>query len=174
MTQPIFMVGARGCGKTTVGQALSQLLGYEFSDTDQTLLQVSGLSVAQIVEKEGWSGFRDRESGILQAVSGKNKVIATGGGIVLSAANRQFMRSQGCVIYLKVPANELLRRLKAFPEEHQRPSLTGRAMTDEIEQVLAQREALYQEAAHHVLDASRTPDEVVFAILQQLHPSAAS
>ena len=52
MTQTIFMVGARGAGKTTVGSALAKALGYKFVDTDLALLCASGLSVADIVERE--------------------------------------------------------------------------------------------------------------------------
>ena len=173
--QPIYMVGARGCGKTTIGRALAQALGFQFSDTDLELLASTGQSVAQIVEAEGWAGFRARESGILQKVTGTggNRVIATGGGIVLSEANRRFMRDHGIVVYLHAPVDVLAHRLSAVPEEDQRPSLTGRPIIEEIEEILLAREALYQDAAHHVLDASAPPQEVVSAIMRQLCPSAA-
>lgn len=173
MTQPIYLVGARGCGKTTVGQALAGVLGYEFIDTDQLLLSTTGRSVAQIVESEGWGGFRAKESAILRSTTGGRKVIATGGGIVLSEANRRCMRANGTVIYLHAQPDILARRLEAFPEEDQRPSLTGRPIAEEIAEILLAREALYQDAAHHVLDASPSPDAVVSAILQRLHPCAA-
>lgn len=174
MTQPLFMVGARGCGKTTVGQALARVLGYAFTDTDEMLWRSTGKTVAEIVAREGWTGFRARESEILTSVTQGNVVVATGGGIILSAANRGFMRARGTVVYLHASAQELSRRLQAYPEEDQRPSLTGKPMIEEIAEVLAAREKLYQEVAHHVLDASQPPDDVVCAILQQLYPSAAS
>lgn len=173
MTQPIFMVGARGCGKTTVGQALAQALGYNFADTDQMLLQMNGRSVAQIVEHEGWGGFRAKESEVLRMATGSGKVIATGGGIVLAENNRRYMRANGTVIYLYAPAGILARRLEAFPEEDQRPSLTGRPIAEEIAEILLAREALYQDAAHHVMDACVSPDRVVAEILRQLYPCAA-
>ncbi len=175
ITQPIFMVGARGCGKTTVGRALAQALGFQFTDTDLILLQSTGLSVAQIVEQEGWEGFRTRESAILHDVAGRGdkQVIATGGGIVLSEINRRFMRAGGTVFYLYATAGVLAHRLEAFPEEDQRPSLTGRPIAEEITEILLAREALYQDAAHHVLDASVPPQDVVAAILQRLCPCAA-
>lgn len=174
MTQPLFMVGARGCGKTTVGQALARVLGYAFTDTDEMLWRSTGKTVAEIVADEGWAGFRARESEILTSVIQGQTVVATGGGIILSAANRHFMRARGTVVYLHVSAQELARRLQVYPDEEQRPSLTGKPMIEEIADVLAAREKLYQEAAHHILDASQAPDDVVYAILQQLYPSAAS
>ena len=53
----IFLVGARACGKTTVGKALAKKLKLPFADTDQHLLDNAGRSVDQIVEAEGWPDF---------------------------------------------------------------------------------------------------------------------
>lgn len=44
-----FMVGARGAGKTTVGSALAQALGYRFIDTDLFMQQTTQMSVADMV-----------------------------------------------------------------------------------------------------------------------------
>ncbi|MRT12816.1 shikimate kinase AroL [Enterobacteriaceae bacterium RIT711] len=174
MTQPIYLVGARGCGKTTVGVALAQALGCNFVDTDHYLLTSTNMSVADIVAQEGWDGFRRRESGALKSVTAPNTVIATGGGMILAESNRQFMREHGVVIYLRAPAQILASRLEAFPEEGQRPTLTGRPITDEIVDVLAAREALYNQAAHHVIDATRPPAEIVEAVIAALHKAHAS
>lgn len=174
MTQPIYLVGARGCGKTTVGVALAQALGFNFVDTDHYLLTTTEMSVADIVAQEGWDGFRRRESGVLQSVTAPDTVIATGGGMVLAEGNRHFMREHGVVIYLRAPAQILASRLEAFPEEGQRPTLTGRPITDEIVEVLAAREALYNQAAHHVVDATHSPEDIVAAVLAALHTAHAS
>ncbi|HGP3602280.1 TPA: shikimate kinase, partial [Yersinia enterocolitica] len=95
MTQTIFMVGARGAGKTTIGKALAQALGYRFIDTDLFMQQTLQSSVAEIVAREGWDGFRLRESMALQTVTAPKTVVATGGGAVLSHDNRTFMRQHG-------------------------------------------------------------------------------
>lgn len=174
MTQPLFLVGPRGCGKTTVGQGLAASLGFQFTDTDRWLFDHTGETVAEIVDKEGWPGFRARESQALQAVTTPATVIATGGGMVLDEANRHFMRQHGQVIYLQVPAATLVERLLASPEEEQRPTLTGKPMVEEIEDVLAQREALYQETAHHVIDASLPVEQIVARIQEVLRLARAS
>lgn len=174
MSQPIFMVGARGCGKTTVGNALARALGYQFADTDLFMQQTSKMSVADVVANEGWHGFRQRESVALQQVTQSRCVIATGGGMVLSPQNRQFMRAQGIVVYLFASATLLGERLEACPESHQRPTLTGRPIVDEMADVLAARETLYRDVAHHVVTASAAPDAIVAEILQILRVSAAS
>lgn len=174
MTQPIFLVGARGCGKTTIGEALAKALGYAFVDTDHWLLSTTRMTVAEIVENEGWPGFRARETQALKAVTAPATLVATGGGMVLAAENRQFMREKGAVIYLQVPPDELARRLNAFPQEEQRPTLTGKPVAEEISDVLAEREPLYRQAAHHVINAAQAPQRVVEAALAALRLAQAS
>ncbi|AIR68960.1 shikimate kinase AroL [Dickeya fangzhongdai] len=173
MTQPIFMVGARGCGKTTVGGELARSLGYEFVDTDIFMQHTSGLTVADVVAAEGWPGFRRRESEALHAVTAPNRIVATGGGMVLLEQNRQFMRTQGIVIYLHAPAQALAQRLQASPQAHQRPTLTGRPIAEEMEAVLREREVLYQDVAHYVVDATRAPAVIVSELVQTLRLPAA-
>jgi shikimate kinase len=171
-TETIFIVGARASGKTTIGQELARALGCDFVDTDQHMLETTCLTVAQVVEKEGWEGFRRRESEALRAVTRPGLVVATGGGMVLSEANRQFMRDNGTVFYLSAPAAVLAARLEANPEEAQRPTLTGRPIVEEVSEVLAARESLYRDAAHQVLDATAAPDLVVAQALEALRESS--
>jgi shikimate kinase len=167
-TQTIFLVGARASGKTTVGQALAKALECNFVDTDQYMLETTSLTVADVVAKEGWEGFRRRESEALRTVTEPGKVIATGGGMVLSEANRDYMRSHGTVLYLSAPASVLAGRLEANPEEAQRPTLTGRPIVEEMSDVLAAREPLYRGAAHHILDATAPLRDVIAQALALL------
>jgi shikimate kinase len=60
MTQPLFLIGPRGCGKTTVGMALADSLNRRFVDTDQWLQSQLNMTVAEIVEREEWAGFLHR------------------------------------------------------------------------------------------------------------------
>lgn len=168
MTQTIFMVGARGAGKTTVGSALAQTMGYHFTDTDLFMQQTTQMSVAEMVAHEGWLGFRRRESIALQTVTQPSTVVATGGGMILAEENRRFMRQHGTVIYLRSPADVLAQRLEEYPQDAQRPTLTGRPIVEEMLEVLAAREALYQEAAHFVMDGTGSPQQVVEQILSAL------
>lgn len=171
MIQPVFLVGARGCGKTTIGRALAETLGYSFADTDSYLLTSTGKSVAEIVAEEGWPGFRARESLALKEVTAASTVVATGGGMILAESNRQFMAERGIAIWLRVPADVLAARLDASPEEAQRPTLTGKSVVDEIVDVLAAREALYRQAARHIIDATRAPSSVVESVIRVLQMS---
>lgn len=172
MTQPLFLVGARGCGKTTSGKCLAAALNLRFIDTDHWLQSHSTMSVADIVALEGWAGFRARESQALHAVTAEGTVVATGGGMVLAAENRRLMNETGTVIYLCAPADILAQRLEASPEDSQRPTLTGRSVTDEVAEILAARDALYREVAHHIIDATLPCEQVVERIVIALNDSS--
>ena len=154
----LYLVGARASGKTTVGKALAKKLGMPFADTDQHLLESAGCSVDQIVETEGWPGFRLRESTALREVSDAHPrgcVVSTGGGMILAEANRSLMRQRGMVVFLDATVEVLAERLGRNPLNSQRPSLTGKGLVEEISDVLNERRPLYEASAHHVVDASR-------------------
>ena len=168
MSLPIYLIGARGCGKTTIGHLLSQTLGYAFNDTDHHLQSSLQCTIAQIVAEQGWESFRDKESASLIQVTTASAVIATGGGIILRPDNCQHMREHGRVFWLKAEPQELAKRLTVDPEAGQRPTLTGRPITEEMSDVLKIRSPLYSSTAHHIIDASRPPQEVVDNILQVL------
>lgn len=118
------------------------------ADTDVWMRERSGLSVAEVVEAEGWDGFRRREAEALRAVAAPKTVIATGGGMVLLPENRTFMRETGRVVYLEAPLRLLRKRLLASPQAAQRPSLTGKGLVEEIEDILKARAPMYRECAH--------------------------
>lgn len=162
----IYLVGARASGKTTVGRRLAGDLGLSFVDTDIRLGQRHGLTVAEVVAKVGWPAFRALESEVLAEVAAEESpaVVATGGGMILAEANRALMKRSGLVFYLSAPAEVLAARLLADPKTEQRPSLTGRSVVEEVAQVLAERERLYREAAHQVVDASADFEEEIAAI----------
>lgn len=174
MSLPIYLIGARGCGKTTIGQALSQALGYAFRDTDHHLQMTTQRTVAEIVAAEGWDSFRARETESLQAVTAPGTIIATGGGMVLAETNRRFMREHGQVIWLNASSSVLADRLERQPEAGQRPTLTGRPIAEEMGDILRQRAHLYHQTSHHEVNAMQSPDLVVEAILQSLSLARAS
>src|ERR1700674_4525269 len=109
----IFLVGMMGAGKTTLGRALAQRLGHEFLDADRVLVERTGVPVATIFEIEGEEGFRKREASLLAELAQRQGcVIATGGGTVLSEANRRLMRESGTVVYLRARLESLWERIR--------------------------------------------------------------
>jgi len=171
----IYLIGSRGCGKTSVGTGLAERLGGGFVDTDALLCEMQGRSVADIVEIDGWDVFRDCESEALAAATEQGaRVVATGGGMVLREQNRTLMRENGIVVFLNVPPQELARRLSADPLDAQRPSLTGKSLVDEIAEVLDARMHLYMESAHITVDGAQQVEEIIDNIIELLETDSDS
>ena len=169
--RPLFLIGPRGSGKTTIGRILASRLNYGFIDLDQTLVEALQATVADIVDKEGWEGFRDREAAHLREMLERientpEMVVATGGGVVLRPENRSLLARNGKVFWLDAPAAQLLARLATNPLSSQRPSLTGKDPLTEMMEVLAEREPLYSACAHHKIDAASEPETVCRQIIQ--------
>lgn len=157
---PVFFIGARACGKSTVGALAAKLLNMRFMDTDQRVRDDDGRETEDIVASGGWAEFRALESAALRDCTASNTVIATGGGIVLDPRNRAFMRANGLVIFLEAPAAALSARLLERPEPRLRPSLTGLPVHEEAARIAAEREPFYRAAAHYAVAASHTASEV--------------
>jgi shikimate kinase len=176
MAQPIFLVGMMGAGKTTLGKALAQRLEREFVDTDRILVQRTGVTVATIFEIEGEDGFRRREQAVLAELAGHpDCVVATGGGAVLCAENRELMRAHGTVIYLRAKLDSLWERTR---HDTHRPLLKTSDPRATLAELLEARDPLYREAAHLVVDtgfqsATTLVGRVVAALSQRSSGAAA-
>src|SRR5580693_7174362 len=115
-TPGIFLVGFMGCGKSTVGHALSQHLGWPFVDLDQEIEQREGSTISQIFESRGEPEFRRIESEVLKArvkyiSGGRPNVVALGGGAFLSDSNIEMVNNNGVSIWLDCPFGHLERRV---------------------------------------------------------------
>ena len=162
----IFLIGMMGAGKSSVGQLLAQVLGYQFFDTDRVIEQAAGCSIAEIFERDGEAGFRALETQVLAELAGYRRlVIATGGGIVTRPMNWSHLR-HGMVVWLDVPAAELVERLQRDPLTASRPLLQTDDPTATLEQLLGDRRELYAQADIQVTPepgetAGRTAERVL-------------
>ncbi|HLX23161.1 MAG TPA: shikimate kinase [Usitatibacter sp.] len=163
----IFLVGMMGAGKTTLGKSLAQRMGHAFLDTDRVLVERTGVPVATIFEIEGEAGFRKRESAVLAEIAGHDGyVVATGGGIVLDETNRRVMRESGMVVYLRARLENLWERTR---HDTTRPLLSTPDPRGTLQALLEEREPLYREAAHVVVDTgSQTSSTLVNRVLSAL------
>lgn len=162
----IYLIGMRASGKTTVGRALAAELGCVLLDTDALVTEASGCSIEAIVAEHGWDHFRRLESEALsRAAALPGKVVATGGGIVLAAENRELMYKTGVSFYLAADAGLLVGRLLRDPNHAQRPALTALDLHDEIATVMTEREPLYMAGMDHMLQANRSVEQLVVDIL---------
>lgn len=163
----LYLVGYRGCGKSSIGAIVAARLGRLFVDADTVLEADAGRTIRDIFASEGEGGFRDRETATLQKLAaGPPAVIATGGGAILRAENRELLRSTGCVVWLTAPAEVLWDRISIDPTTvARRPNLAGGGL-DEVKALLATREPHYAATAHAVVDATRSPEVVADDILK--------
>lgn len=165
----IYLLGLRGSGKTTVGQALAKNLECAFVDTDQVVMDDSGQSIETMVAAQGWEFFRDQEKkALVKAAVLPGKVIATGGGMVLAAENRELMGKTGVCFYLAADVALLEERLMNDPQALQRPALTSMTLKEEVVSLLVEREPLYMATMDHLLQAHRQIGELVDDILVAL------
>lgn len=152
----ITLVGYRGTGKSTVGPALADRLGWAFVDADPEIERRAGRTIRDIFDREGEPHFRKLEAETLAEFLGRDRlVLAPGGGAVLSDQTRERMRAAGPVVWLTAPVDLLLERLQRDPTTgERRPSLTGLPPRQEIEELLARREPLYADAATIRIDTA--------------------
>ena len=150
MAGNVYLVGMMGAGKTTLGKALAQKTGLAFVDTDRLVVERTGVPVATIFEFEGEAGFRRREASVIAEIAGRAYcVVATGGGAILAEENRRAMRASGTVIYLRARVESLWERTR---HDSSRPLLATADPKATLAALLAERDALYREAAHIVVD----------------------
>ncbi|HEY3244293.1 MAG TPA: shikimate kinase [Phycisphaerae bacterium] len=166
----IALIGFRGAGKTSVGRLLAAELGRPFIDTDESVAQSTGLTIARIFASEGETEFRRHEAqAVAQAVSSPPAVIAVGGGAVENSANVALLRGYARVVWLEADVSVLRRRILADPQTNRdRPALEGRSALDEIESMLARRVPLYRAAAETIIDVSAMHPEEIADELQRL------
>jgi len=147
----IYLVGPRACGKTTLGRTLADALRRPFLDLDEEFVNTTGRTIAEVVESEGWEGFRDLETAVLAAVAETpGLVVATGGGVVLKTRNRELL-SQGVAVYLQADVEKLVARLMAELLPEQRPALTGLSLEDEVRKTIQEREPYYLAVAQLIV-----------------------
>ena len=174
MNRQVFLIGYRCTGKTSVARELGRALGCPVRDLDRALVETAGRPVSVIVEEEGWTGFRNRESAALDAaIASGIGVIATGGGIVTRRANIEKMKAAGLVVLLTAePATIVKRMAEDAATSGQRPSLTGMDPREEVMAVLEERHGLYMEAADVIIGTdTRTPERIAQVICELLGKS---
>jgi shikimate kinase len=170
-TRNVYLIGPMGSGKTAVGKHLSRTLHLDFYDSDVEIEQRTGVDIPYIFEKEGEAGFRDREREVIDALTQlQDVVIATGGGAVVTAENRERLANRGCVVYLKTGIQQQLERTR---HGRQRPLLYTADREATLRELMAHRAPLYESiAAITVLTDGRQVRAVAEEILQQLKVSS--
>lgn len=164
----IILIGYMGSGKTTIGKNLAKKKKYIFVDTDEMIVEQQRRSINEIFAIDGEQMFRDMETALLRQLIVEKKehmVISTGGGMPLRAENRQLLTILGKVVYLKASPKTIYDRIKG---DTTRPLLQCENPIKRIEEMIAAREPLYEQAATIVVDVNALrQSEVTLKIIEK-------
>lgn len=165
----VVLVGPMGAGKSTIGRMLAKELGYRFLDSDRIIEERCGANIPWIFDVEGEDGFRQRETAMLDELTGEQcTVLATGGGAVMRPENHPLLKKNSVVVYLKTSIEQQVERTR---KDRNRPLLQN----DDPEAVLRRlfdiRDPLYTRLADIVMYTDRkSPRLVVRQLVNRINP----
>ena len=150
------LLGFMGSGKTTIARKLDS----DFVDMDALLVDRLGMPIARFFEEKGEAAFRQLEEEVLADLLKTDKVISTGGGIVISPRNRALLKQNTDNIYLKADFETLYQRISA-DKDNQRPLFLKNSKED-LAVIFKERQAWYEEVASQIVNVSSlNPDEII-------------
>ena len=144
-----------GCGKSSVGRRLSELLCCPFMDLDSVIEEQTGRSIPEIFATDGEAAFRQIELETLRSIIQSNteakRVLSLGGGTVMTAECAELVKENTLCIYLRTSVDTLMERLT--DEAAGRPLLASDSdLRTRIEILMTQRASTYESTAHHIID----------------------
>jgi shikimate kinase len=135
------------CGKSTLGVLLAKRLGYRFIDSDLLIQETEGRLLHEIISESGNEGFLLVEERVNASITDEKAVIATGGSVIYGESAMKNLKSLGKVVYLKVPYDEMCRRLGDYSH---RGVVIKKGST--LADMYAEREPLYEKYADLTVD----------------------
>ena len=171
-----------GCGKSSVGRRLSELLCCSFMDLDDVIVERAGKSISEIFEADGEAAFRKMEQDVLrnivasaerhsvpeapsQPIENSTIVLALGGGAVMQKECERMVHEGTVCIYLKASVDTLLSHLE--DQADGRPLLNSQSsLRERILDLVAKRSATYERTAHHIIDTDgKTVEDIATEII---------
>lgn len=160
----IVLCGFMGCGKSTVGKNIARKTGKQFLDMDTYIEEKAGMSVSEIFEKYGESGFRDMEHEACKELSEKSGyIIASGGGAFTFSRNAEIFKGKDTIVLLDVPLDVIKFRLR---NDKTRPLLQKPDKDKVMQALYEKRLPLYTSAADIVVSGKNTPMKTAFAVIE--------
>jgi len=174
LSKNLVLIGGRGCGKSSIAKRLARANRHFLLFSLDALIryEADGLPIHEIVEREGWPGFRARELAVVERVAAfrGGALIDTGGGVVVeldeqgaerySERKVASLRRHGRLFYLRRPIDYLERRIA---DDEGRPQLSA---GESFRRIMKRRDPWYRRAAHHVIDCNGvSKNDIAEAIL---------
>lgn len=143
----IYFLGFMASGKSRIGKAFAQLLGWPFYDTDDLIEQVADKKISQIFAQNGEDFFRQLETHVIHDISEKkNIVVALGGGAVIREKNWDLIKKSGISICLTAPIEVLSERIARNSNRPLLANLTEDERQEKIKNMLKKRNPYYSRA----------------------------
>ena len=150
------LLGFMGAGKSTIARGLNP----DYIDMDALIEECLGMSIAEFFSEKGEATFRQVESEVLTDLLKTDRVVSTGGGVVVSQRNRDLLKTNADNIYLKADFETLYHRIAA-DKDNQRPLFLNNSK-EELAAIFQERQAWYEEVASRVLDVTKlSPEEII-------------
>ena len=162
----IFIVGAMGSGKSTIGKLLAKKLKKKFLDTDHEVEVYTNFDISTIFKKFGEELFRDKETEILNKLKDKeNLVISTGGGIILKDENINLMKAIGTIVFLDINLETQIKRVKY--RKH-RPLLQNSNLQIELKKLKINRDPIYNKISDYIIEVSSKDKNTIVDEIQKI------
>jgi shikimate kinase len=141
----VALVGFMGVGKSTVGNLLADILGFELIDTDKVIEQKEGKRISELFALHGEPYFRACEAALVaELATAKQKIISTGGGMITNPANLESLRCHSLIACLWASPETIFERVK---NQTHRPLLQAPDPLAKIRELMTLRTPVYREAA---------------------------
>lgn len=166
ISQPVFLCGMMGAGKSTIGKILADKLDQPFHDLDEIIEKSEKMSIPKIFKTRGENEFRKIERELLiQHSQDAEGITALGGGSLQNQNLVDHVKSSGWLIFLHAEQDILIDRLSGTKN---RPLLEKDQISDKIKELLKNRLPLYKQAHITVDTSTKTTDQIVGTILKKL------